>query len=421
MKFLLRTGFLLMALPMVLMGIEWKTLGFYRIYGTNYRPSLFNPQNRSIELLGLSEGPHSSLFQHLSLEAQALSLSWQIDLMGSVVLEEGKKGEGSLKVTQLYFQKDLFPNLVFIAGRSIQRWGTGYAFNPTDVVAPSKELSDPDNKERQALGKDMVKLEYYGENFSIGLCCLTQFHGKIPFEAEDPGLAFRIYKNLEGVDLSLIGLLSRGKKPLWGGNFSFVFGSRLEVHGEFSFQKGSYLRYHPAINGEFFFYDEDPLEELKREDGTTYSRILLGFQYTFPGGLFWILEYFHQDQGYSRKEWQQLLGYARFLILQRETPVRYLAEKNILWNLNIYSPKGSMRDYLMSYNEIRLSKRARARMTVLLNLADLSRVLIPQMDLEAGKNFTFYLRSFIFQGREETEFGAFFCSFSIETGMRLGF
>ena len=58
-------------------------------------------------------------------------------------------------------------------GRSILRWGIGYAFTPTDVVAAQKELSDPDNVQKRVPGNDLLKLEYFGENYSAAIVYLT--------------------------------------------------------------------------------------------------------------------------------------------------------------------------------------------------------------------------------------------------------
>ena len=78
-----------------------------------------------------------------------------------------------------------------------------------------------------------------------------------------------------------------------------------------------------------------------------------------------------------------------------------------------------MRDYGMVHARVPFLKRLEARSTWFVNLHDLSRVWIPEITAEAGSHFTFYVRSFIFQGKDRSEFGAFFKSFSLELGMRM--
>lgn len=399
-------------------GMTWKTLGFYRTIWSEYRSSLFNPNNWSVDRLGMNRGPHFRFSQHLSFQAEGMSLSWQLDFLGEVTHENRDDWQSDLIINQFYLQKDLSDNLIFIVGRSIQRWGTGFAFNPTDVVAPEKELSDLDNREKRAVGNDVFQIEYFGSSFSLAMCFLTRLEIGSAIKAKDPRLAFRIYKNMWDIDMSFVALFTERERPLWGFNFSGVIGDRLEIHGEVSAQKGSYCQYHPAANGVFVLYTADPLKEFKRSNQKIYGQYLVGFQYTFPGNVLWVAEYYHRDQGYSREEWRRIIAYTKFLNIQKEAQSKHLAEGNLLWLLNVYSPKGARKDYLMNHINIPLSAKWHLQCTCLLSLADLSLVCIPEIVFQTGKHFTLYARSFIFQGRKETEFGEFMQSYSLETGLR---
>lgn len=410
------TGFMVLTLNMSISGMDWRTFGFYKITGQNYRSTLFNPNNCSVELLGYRKGPDYSFSQYLNLKTDFLSLQWQIDVMGRG--EYTDRWEDDLEVKQFFFQRDLLENWILVAGRSIQRWGTGYAFNPTDVVAPDKELSDPDNTEKRAAGNDMVKLEYFGETYSIALCYLTKVDIGSKIGTEGSKLAFRYYKNLWDVDLSFISLFNKEESPIWGLNFSYVMGERLEIHGEVSTQKGSYRRYHRAVREEESLYLEDPCMDFKGNDNRFYNQTLMGLQYTFPKNVLWVAEYYHQDQGYTKDEWDRMMAYLHFLNVQMDTPRKDFTEGNLLWCLNVFSPKGAMQDYLMNYMNIPIHKIVELRTTWLMNLHDFSHVFIPEMNIDLGNRFTFYSRSFIFQGRDETEFGELFESYSIEGGLR---
>ena len=366
----------------------------------------------------MTRGPHFRFSQYLSLQAEGMSMSWQSDFLGELAHEDRDSWQSDFSVNQFYLQKDFSDNWIFIAGRSIQRWGTGFVFNPTDVVAPKKELSDPENREKRAVGNDMFQMEYFGESFSLAVCFLTRLETGSTIKTKDPRLAFRIYKNIWDIDMSFVALLTGKEAPLLGFNFSGVIGDRLEIHGEISIQKGSYRKYHPAANGAFPLYAADPLKEYKRKEQKFYNQYLVGFQYTFPGNVLWVAEYYHRDHGYSREEWRRIIAYANFLNIQKEAQSKVLAEGNLLWLLNVYSPQGAMKDYLMNHINFPLSAKWHLQSTCLLNLADLSLVCIPEIVFQAGSCFTFYARSFIFQGRKETEFGEFIQSYSFETGLR---
>lgn len=418
MKTIISLLLLFLVFPVSVLGWEWRTVGFYRAEYNQYRDSAFNPGNRSVELLNLHPGPHLFFSQYLSLQGYWKTVSWQVDIWGQAKLTRKEDWGGTLKINQLFVQMDLWDNWVFIAGRSLQRWGTGYAFNPTDVLAPEKELRDPDNTEKRAVGNDMLKLEYFGENFSFALCCFTQLRFSSRFKIEDGNLAFRLYKNLWDADFSIIALFKRREHPVLGINYAYVIGEKMEIHGEFSAQRGSNHFYHPLIEDPITLYQKDPFMRLKKKNDTIMCKYLLGFQYTFFKNILWIMEYYHQDQGYSQNEWHRTIDYVHYLDELRDTPLRDLAEVNILWALKVYSSKGTMRDYCLNHLEIPLEKRIHLSATVLTNMADFSSLFIPQLKFRLEKHFTFYARSFIFLGKRETEFGEFFNSYTFEAGLR---
>jgi len=291
-------------------GTEWRMFGFYKAHYQSYRSSLFNPDNRSVDLLNYKNS-HYSFSQYLNVQKDFLYLQWQFDVKANV--EYSNNWQSKLKVKQCFFQRDLWGNWILAAGRIIQRWGTGYAFNPTDVVAPNKELSDLNNSEKRAVGNDMIKLEYFGESYSFGLCYLTKIIIGPDLSAQGSKLACRFYKNLWDIDLSFISLYNKRETPIWGLNFSYVFGTRLEVHGEASLQKGSYLAYHKMLRHGNVFYLTNPFVKNRNADNKQYCQFLIGFQYTLPANILWIAEYFHQDQGYSINEWGRLMEYMKFL------------------------------------------------------------------------------------------------------------
>ena len=398
---------------------EWEVLGFYKTYYNWYRPSLFNHRELVVRQLGLTQGAHFSLAQYVSMVTGWQGWQGQVDVLASAVRQD-KDWEADLQVQQLYLQKDMGENWVLIAGRSLQRWGTGYAFNPTDVVAPDKELSDLDNSEKRIGGNDMVKLEYFGASYSLAFCYLASIQTGAKLKLQNSRAAFRFYKNLGSLDLSLVSLISSQENPVWGLNFAAVIGQRLEVHGEFSMQQGSYRKYHRILVDKEFFFPEEPFLSFKSNDKRLYFQLLWGWQFTFPGNIFWASEYFHQGQGYSKQEWRRVIDYMAILPAYLDTQAHDIAVGNLLWSLNVYRPGGAMRHYWMNHVQIPASGMGDFQLliTQMLNLSDLSFVMIPQVSLSQGNHFTFYVRSYIFQGDKTSEYGAFFQSATIEAGLR---
>ncbi len=396
--------------------MNWQTYGLYKTSYVDYRSTLFNPNKLAVDQIGL-ENRSWYFSQYVNLQAKLLSADWRMDVLGTATHE--KDWDGNVRLKQFYVQKDLFQNLGVMVGRILLNWGTGYAFNPANVVAPQKELSDPDNTERRLQGNDLAKLEYFGENYSLALVYLTRMDFDPKLKASDHRLALRFYKNLWGVDLSLISLGSQYERPIWGGNFAYVIGERLEIHGELSAQRGSYRPYHRAISEENTLYFENPMQFLKRNDRRWFDQYLIGINYTLPKNISWILEYYHQDQGYSRREWQRVIDQVKFASSYFETPLAELAQGNVLWGLNVFSARGALRDYLMNYLDIPVTQNVELKSTSLINLNDGSLVTIPEIAVTIKNHFTFYARSFIFKGKKNSEYGELFQSHSIEGGMRL--
>ncbi len=408
---------LLILLPVLRLGaLEVKTYGFHRVLWNRYRASVFNPQSAGTDYLEFNKGLNCYLTQYAEMDQSLGFLRLRADLAGRVTREE--TWDATLRFPQLYLTLDT-GNWVVLAGRSIQRWGTGFSYNPTDVIGPTRELSDPDNSERRAVGKDILMAEYFGRSFSAAVCLLGKLSWEDKLQFEKKRLAARLYGNIAGADLSLITLFEDGHTPFWGLNFAYVLGDRLEIHGEAGWRSGSERPRHLALEQGNVLFIQSPYETSFRNEKRPFGDYLVGFQYTFPSDLFWVFEYYHRDDGYTREEWQRLTEYARFLDQERQAGFSEAALGNLLWCFQLFSAQGAMRDYFMSHLQYPLSSRLDLQATVLLNGQDWSSVFIPEVSFRTGNSLSIYLRSFIFEGRADSEYGSFFQSGTIEGGIRI--
>lgn len=402
--------------PFQVRSVSWQALGIVKGVQNHYRESPFNPDGFSVQQLDLRKHEYG-FSQYLSLSAPVLGLDWRLDLSGAV--SHAADWDKDLQVQQFYLQKDFRQNWGLMAGKALLRWGTGYAFNPSDVVAPAKELSDPDNTEKRLAGNDLVKVEYFGPDYSLALVYLTDIEVDKKPIFKTSKLALRGYKNFWGLDLSLISLLNRDQTPILAGNFSYVFGERLELHGEWASQRGNYQPYHRAVADTNTFYRDNPLQPGQKHDHRFFNRFLIGTNYTLPLNILWVSEYYHQDQGYSGAEWRRMIDYVRFLQENFNTPFGAAARGNFLWSLDVLSANGSMRDYWMNHINVPMLANLEFKATALTNLNDASFVLIPETNWTLKNRFVFYLRSFIFRGSANSEYGALFRSWTLEGGTRI--
>jgi hypothetical protein len=147
------------------------------------------------------------------------------------------------------------------AGRVIEKWGTGYAWNPTAFVSPRKNPTDASDRRSGYRGVDMVKADAFIRGTTVSLYAL-----------DDHAWAARAYRLIGGTDVALH--LYRDREGTEQGiSVARVFGEALELHGE-----------------------------------AARSRLLIGGQYTFRGGTNAIAEFFRSGSGLSAAEWRDFRG-----------------------------------------------------------------------------------------------------------------
>lgn len=224
-----------------------------------------------------------------------------------------------------------------LAGKKRVVWGSGFAFNPTDLLNPVKDPTDPNN---QRSGSWMAMGEVpFGEN-QLALVASPQTverKGGMPekslhYDGEDHYLvALRYYLLLAGTDVNVISYYTNlygdafEKKTRWGLSASRFFGS-LGLHGEALLQKGSdrYFANDSCLGNESaaqacLFRQEDPFERNRLDEKRIYPKVLLGTRYHFESDAQLVVEVLHQNDGYSQSEFQDLVGLATYV--QRNTGV----------------------------------------------------------------------------------------------------
>ncbi|MCK5148498.1 hypothetical protein KAR48_17200 [bacterium] len=374
---------------------RWQIFGLGRYNTTTYKESLFNPDGMAVEYLN----PAASTLrwsQMLSWQGYYGKLGARARYRAELNDYPGWTLKGHLQEAALDFE---LGNIMLTAGRSILRWGTGYAFNPTDFVAPIKLLSDPENRDGTASGRDLCKLEYFNEKYSIALCAVLPAVGTWSSRLRHPATVFRFYTNFAGVDISILGRFAESLRPTWGINGAYVLGERLELHGE--------LRY--STQRELVDFTLHKREELTA---------VAGFQITLPGSILLIGEYFHQHRGLTTSEWNRLIDGVEKAGNEWYLSPSLQNQGAVLQSLRIYEKGRAMRDYCFLHGQLPEFHGLSFRGTVFLNLQDAGRLLIPEIGYNAGNHLAFYCRGIIFQGRTGSEYGEMFHSYSIEGGVR---
>ncbi len=353
-----------------------------------------------------------------------LFLSWRdlaVDVKADVDVTDRNDPDFQHVMRELYFARSIDDHLHLTVGRRILKWGTGYAFNPTGVVEPTKDSADPSDRLNRFQGRQILALDTYFGSHSLTLLYANEFRLGEEFKWGQDELAVRFYSLIKGVDLSLIGHWKEGKKLKFGFNTAVTHGAHFEWHSEFLAQIGTSKLYHPVLqstNSDTFF-GESPYKQTYHDSKEVFYKLLLGIQYTFNSGPNLMIEYFYNREGLSITEWNR---WRQFTLFHQEQitgsapdPASYPEFYDALNTLN---SNGTMRHYGFVRLYLPMQKSA-LELILLANLLDQSGIVIPTFTHFFNSNLSAWIRGSYFGGAHDSEFGMLFLKTTINLGIKV--
>jgi hypothetical protein len=166
------------------------------------------------------------------VDAAPDSRAWKFHLKLRGDAAEG--GAQRADAGEAFVQLNPKPWLDVTIGRVIEKWGTGYAWNPTAFVSPKKNPADPSDRRSANVGVDMIRTDLFIRGTNVSLYALN-----------DGAVAGRVYRLVAGTDVSLH-FRRDGDGVQQGVSAARVFGDALELHGEVA-------RRHPLFGGQYTF------------------------------------------------------------------------------------------------------------------------------------------------------------------------
>jgi hypothetical protein len=224
-------GMLLIAL--IALPVSAETFKFFGSAGAEWQltpanaASTLNPRN--IAGLRYSSGSADAV---AFVDAAPESRAWKVHLK-----LRGDAAEGGVQradVGEAFIQLNPKPWLDVTLGRVIEKWGTGYAWNPTAFVSPKKNPADPSDRRSANVGVDMIRTDVFIRGTNLSLYALN-----------GGAVAGRVYRLIAGTDVSLH-FRHDGRGVQQGISAARVFGDALELHGEIA-------RRHALIGGQYTF------------------------------------------------------------------------------------------------------------------------------------------------------------------------
>ncbi len=330
-----------------------------------------------------------------------------------------------VSLNELYVSHEVRPQLHLLAGKKRILWGSGLASNPTDLLNPPKDPTDPNF---QRAGAYMLRVEVPLEKYTFTLLAspevLKQQSG-LPqavlvypsWDKQDNALhylvAARAYALVANSDLNLMLFHSNRygdafeHKTRLGFSFSRYFFEQYELHLEGLVGFGS-ARLYPvgeclgdrfsavgcATRGEAFFTTR------RLEEKRLRPRVLAGTRYMFSDESQLSVEYLYQADGLTRGEFQSyvnalgLLRVARDLGLDPAVPTLNGGADTGLPQKFRFEPL--RRHYaFLSYQKPKIHDDFTLSAVLVASLEDLSSLFTPSLSWSATEWMTLTLSGFV--------------------------
>ncbi len=308
------------------------------------------------------------------------------------------------------------PAPVFTAGvgKKMYRWGKGYAWNPVGFVNRAK---DPNNPEESLEGYITAEIDLI-KSFSGPLRTAAFTTVILPVwrdvnedfgELDNVNLAAKLYFLYRDTDIDLTWYTGNSRSTRYGLDFSGNLASNFEIHGE--------LAYVPSQKS--VILQDDGSSLIRKTEAFSY---LVGLRYLSENDITSIIEYYHNDAGYTEEEM------ARFFQLVEDGESRFLASGSdvLLERARDMSQKGYAkpqpgRNYLYArfiqkepFDILYFSPG----LTTIVNLEDNSYSISPEIVYTGFTNWELRLRFSYLNGGIFTEYGEKMNSNKLELRVR---
>ena len=288
--------------------------------------------------------------------------------------------------------RQVSPGVYISTGKILPRWGKGYAWNPVNFVGRDKNPSDPD----LALEGFWMVFADVVFSFSGSLRTLAVTGVALPVADDvnegfgggnDLNWAGKVYLLLCDTDIDLVALAGGSRTARIGMDVSRNVTGNFEIHGEW------------ALVDDFAKTIIAPDGSLGREvyDAESY---LLGIRYLASTETTFIIEYYHNGQGYTDGE---AVGFHDFIDVATDSETIALRDTSISYQRPNYG-----KDYIY----LRASQKEPFGMlylipavTAVFNLDDRSRHIIPEIAYTGITDLELRMRFNLLSGDDRTEYG----------------
>ncbi len=288
--------------------------------------------------------------------------------------------------------------LSFDAGKQLQRWGKGYAWNPVGFFERPKDPSDPTlSREGYVMASaDWVK-SLPGTLAAVGFMpVLMPVNRDLNSDYGTPdklNAGAKLYLLWADTDIDLLWAGEGSRPERIGLDFSRNLGSQLEVHGEWARTISATQR---VVN---------PDGSIGTRGGHADSW-LLGLRYLSEDEVTWILEFYRNGQGYAQDEFRSFYQLVNDAFAPTGTSAEQTLARSLAQSAYARPTAGSHYVYL------RVSAKApfdwlyvTPALSIIANTNDRSWQAAPELSYTGWQNVELRVRAILLHGDAGTEFG----------------
>ncbi|MCD6527711.1 MAG: hypothetical protein J7K75_12045 [Desulfuromonas sp.] len=205
--------------------------------------------------------------------------------------------EDQLDIFSAYASIKPSPSITFELGKKTFKWGTGYAWNPVGFINRPKDLNNPEDALEGYIGAgvDLIR-SFPGPLQTLALTAVV-----LPVwkeinddfgEQDHINLAAKLYLLYRNTDIDMVVFTGNSRSTRYGIDFSKNLAPHVEIHAEVAHvpqQRVTVLNSYGL---------------LEKHDRSVTS-YLFGLRYLTENNLTTILEFYHNDAGYSEAEMER--------------------------------------------------------------------------------------------------------------------
>lgn len=307
--------------------------------------------------------------------------------------------ESERKTEEAYISYQPSASLALDAGKKVHKWGKGYAFSPVAFFSRPKDIDDPD---ASLEGYDSIGLDYIkSSDGTIKTIALTPVLMPVTRDinhelgSEDELIyGGKIYLFTLDTDIDLMFMFSDNLNNRIGVDLSKNISPSFEVHGD------------AALIQDHHKYILDEHGNVSEQESSVMT-VLLGLRYLTENETTYILEYYHNGQGYTEKEYKNYLqfienAYEQYLTASNKNSI----SKSRLY-AEYYNQQAAMKDYIylkITHKDPFDILYLTPSLAIIYNVNDNSCSITPGVGYSPVTNLELDLKAGILLGKSRTEY-----------------